>query len=152
MASIDARPIISAGGEPLETIMGAVGASGGASNSSRWLTSSRSCWRASWARGNFPTRLPASAAMTCRAPSAADHERPSRWPQPAFGRADDRGADPRQDGLPASGALHEIPRIAVADALGGAAVHLRVGWEPPCSLTIIDDDAAAAPGFRISSP
>jgi len=101
-------------------------------------------------------RPASSAAMTCRAPSAADHERQSRWPRPASGRADHRGADPRQDRLPASEALPEIPeilRIAVADALGGgAAAHLRVGWERPWSPAIIDDDAVAAPGFRISSP
>ena len=45
MASIGVRGIIAAGGEPLETVLAAAGAAGGARISSRWLTSSRSCWR-----------------------------------------------------------------------------------------------------------
>ncbi len=56
-------------------------------------------------------------------------------------------------GCPASEALPEMARIAVADALGdGAAVDLRVVWDPPWSPAMIDDIAAAPLGFRISPP
>ncbi len=52
-------------------------------------------------------------------------------------------------GCPASEVLPEMARRAVADALGeGAAVDVRVVWDPPWSPTMIDEDAARALGFR----
>jgi len=52
-------------------------------------------------------------------------------------------------GCPASEVLPEMARAAIADAAEGAvAVEVRVVWDPPWSPAMIDEDAAAALGFR----
>ena len=52
-------------------------------------------------------------------------------------------------GCPASEALPEMARSAIVDALDGAVeVEVRVVWDPPWSPAMIDEEAAAALGFR----
>jgi len=56
-------------------------------------------------------------------------------------------------GCAASETLPEMARAAVADALGeDAAIEVHVAWDPAWSPAMIDGMAAAALGFRISSP
>jgi metal-sulfur cluster biosynthetic enzyme len=53
-------------------------------------------------------------------------------------------------GCPASEVLPEMARVAISDAVGDAvAVEVRVVWDPPWDPTMIDEDAAAALGFRV---
>ena len=52
-------------------------------------------------------------------------------------------------GCPASEVLPEMARTAIADAGDGAVeVDVRVVWDPPWSPAMIDEEAAAALGFR----
>ena len=52
-------------------------------------------------------------------------------------------------GCPASEVLPEMARVAIADAVDGAVeVDVRVVWDPPWSPAMIDEEAAAALGFR----
>ncbi|MHB1548535.1 MAG: metal-sulfur cluster assembly factor [Acidimicrobiales bacterium] len=52
-------------------------------------------------------------------------------------------------GCPASEVLPEMARAAIADAVDDAVgVEVRVVWDPPWSPAMIDEDAAAALGFR----
>jgi metal-sulfur cluster biosynthetic enzyme len=52
-------------------------------------------------------------------------------------------------GCPASEVLPEMARVAIADAVDGAVeVEVRVVWDPPWSPAMIDEEAAAALGFR----
>ena len=52
-------------------------------------------------------------------------------------------------GCPASEVLPEMARAAIADAVDGAVeVEVRVVWDPPWNPTMIDEEAAAALGFR----
>ena len=52
-------------------------------------------------------------------------------------------------GCPASEVLPEMARSAIVDALDGAVeVEVRVVWDPPWSPAMIDEEAAAALGFR----
>lgn len=52
-------------------------------------------------------------------------------------------------GCPASEVLPEMARAAIADAVDGAVeVDVRVVWDPPWTPAMIDEDAAAALGFR----
>ena len=52
-------------------------------------------------------------------------------------------------GCPASEVLPEMARAAIADALDGTVdVDVRVVWDPPWSPAMIDEEAAAALGFR----
>ena len=52
-------------------------------------------------------------------------------------------------GCPASEVLPEMARTAIADAVNGAVVvDVRVVWDPPWSPAMIDEEAAAALGFR----
>ncbi|MDA8300998.1 MAG: metal-sulfur cluster assembly factor [Actinomycetota bacterium] len=52
-------------------------------------------------------------------------------------------------GCPAAESLPEIARSAIDDAVGGAVpVEVRVVWDPPWSPAMMDDEAAAALGFR----
>ena len=52
-------------------------------------------------------------------------------------------------GCPASEVLPEMARAAITDAVDGAVeVDVRVVWDPPWSPAMIDEDAAAALGFR----
>lgn len=52
-------------------------------------------------------------------------------------------------GCPASEVLPEMARAAIADAVEGAVeVEVRVVWDPPWSPAMIDEEAAAALGFR----
>ena len=52
-------------------------------------------------------------------------------------------------GCPASESLPTMARIAVDEALGGAVpVDVHVVWDPPWNPTMMDDEAAAAFGFR----
>lgn len=52
-------------------------------------------------------------------------------------------------GCPASEVLPEMARTAIADAVDGAVgVDVRVVWDPPWSPAMIDEEAAAALGFR----
>ncbi|MHB1555677.1 MAG: metal-sulfur cluster assembly factor [Acidimicrobiales bacterium] len=53
-------------------------------------------------------------------------------------------------GCPASEVLPEMARAAIDDALSGAVpVDVRVVWDPPWSPAMIDEEAAAALGFRV---
>jgi metal-sulfur cluster biosynthetic enzyme len=52
-------------------------------------------------------------------------------------------------GCPASEVLPEMARAAIADAVEDAVpVDVHVVWDPPWSPAMIDEDAAAALGFR----
>ncbi len=52
-------------------------------------------------------------------------------------------------GCPASEVLPEMARAAIADAVDGSVeVDVRVVWDPPWSPAMIDEEAAAALGFR----
>ena len=52
-------------------------------------------------------------------------------------------------GCPASEVLPEMARTAIADAVDGAVeVDVRVVWDPPWSPAMIDEEEAAALGFR----
>ena len=52
-------------------------------------------------------------------------------------------------GCPASEVLPEMARAAIADAVDDAVgVEVRVVWDPPWSPAMIDEEAAAALGFR----
>jgi metal-sulfur cluster biosynthetic enzyme len=52
-------------------------------------------------------------------------------------------------GCPASEVLPDMARAAIVDAVDGAVeVEVRVVWDPPWSPAMIDEDAAAALGFR----
>ena len=52
-------------------------------------------------------------------------------------------------GCPASEVLPEMARAAIADAVEDAVpVEVRVVWDPPWSPAMIDQEAAAALGFR----
>lgn len=52
-------------------------------------------------------------------------------------------------GCPASESLPEMARAAIVDAVGEVVdVDVRVVWDPPWSPAMINDDAAAALGFR----
>ena len=52
-------------------------------------------------------------------------------------------------GCPASEVLPEMARVAIADAVDGAVeVDVLVVWDPPWSPAMIDEEAAAALGFR----
>ena len=52
-------------------------------------------------------------------------------------------------GCPASEVLPEMARSAIVDVLDGAVeVEVRVVWDPPWSPAMIDEEAAAALGFR----
>ena len=53
-------------------------------------------------------------------------------------------------GCPASEVLPEMARAAIDDALSGAVpVDVRVVWDPPWRPAMIDEEAAAALGFRV---
>ena len=52
-------------------------------------------------------------------------------------------------GCPASEVLPEMAGAAIAEAVDGAVeVDVRVVWDPPWSPAMIDEEAAAALGFR----
>ena len=52
-------------------------------------------------------------------------------------------------GCPASEVLPEMARAAIADAVDGTVdVDVRVVWDPPWSPAMINEEAAAALGFR----
>lgn len=52
-------------------------------------------------------------------------------------------------GCPASESLPEMGRAAIAEAVGSAIpVDVHVVWEPPWSPALMNDEAAAALGFR----
>ncbi len=52
-------------------------------------------------------------------------------------------------GCPASEVLPEMARAAILDAVDAAfEVEVRVVWDPPWSPAMIDEEAAAALGFR----
>ncbi len=52
-------------------------------------------------------------------------------------------------GCPASEVLPEMAKEAISEAVDDAVpVQVRVVWEPPWSPTMIDEEAAAALGFR----
>ncbi len=56
-------------------------------------------------------------------------------------------------GCPVSESLPEEATAAVQQAAGDSvAVGVRVVWDPPWSLAMMDDTAAAALGFRIRRP
>ncbi|MGH9169540.1 MAG: metal-sulfur cluster assembly factor [Acidimicrobiales bacterium] len=53
-------------------------------------------------------------------------------------------------GCPASEVLPEMARAAIDEAIDKRApVDVRVVWDPPWSPEMIDDEAAAALGFRV---
>jgi metal-sulfur cluster biosynthetic enzyme len=53
-------------------------------------------------------------------------------------------------GCPAAESLPEMAKIAIQEALGGAAsVEVRVVWDPPWSPAMMHDEAAGALGFRL---
>ncbi len=52
-------------------------------------------------------------------------------------------------GCPAAESLSELARAAVRDALGPeVGVDVRLVWDPPWSPSMMNDEAAAALGFR----
>ncbi len=52
-------------------------------------------------------------------------------------------------GCPASESLQEMARAAVAEATGHlCAVDVRIVWDPPWSPALMEEEAAAAHGFR----
>lgn len=52
-------------------------------------------------------------------------------------------------GCPASESLPEMARAAIAQSVGKPdAVDVRIVWDPPWSPALMDEDAAAALGFR----
>lgn len=52
-------------------------------------------------------------------------------------------------GCPASESLPEMAKVAVKNAVGSVTVEVRVVWDPPWSPAMMDEDAAAALGFRL---
>lgn len=53
-------------------------------------------------------------------------------------------------GCPASESLPEMARNAIDEVVGaGASVDVRIVWDPPWSPAFIDEESAAALGFRV---